>query len=463
MTNDVDKEVRCSFCNRTSEELPDVLFISQEYKGDVIYVCEECIAAMNHTIQSSREEEELTDELRTQIEKVVQHIDESVPKPKQIKSYLDQHIIGQDDAKKTISIAAYNHYKYLEYYDEHKDDNEDHVELQRSNILILGPSGVGKTETIRALSKFMKVPLAICDCSGLSSVGYVGADPVSVLTNLLFEAGGDVEQAQRGIVYLDEFDKLAKRSADNKSRDITGEGVQMELLKLVEGTVMDVPLASGGMRKGMSETVRMDTSHILFICGGAFSGIEDIIQERLESESSLPSMGFGNTISKEQENQQYNDLISKVTTEDLLDYGIISEMLGRLPIVCSMKELTQDEMTKILTEPKNAIVKQYQELFKCNNADLHFDDDALSSIANEAIERKIGARGLRSILEQILRSSMYEVPDKKGKKKVIVTKDCVVNHVDPEIKIVRRKKKTTDIDTEEKVDDSSNIIIQDIQ
>jgi ATP-dependent Clp protease ATP-binding subunit ClpX len=295
-----------------------------------------------------------------------------------------------------------------------------------------------KTATIQALAKFMKVPLAICDCSSLSKTGFVGADPVSVLSDLLYKADNDVALAEKGIVYLDEFDKLATRKTDNMAKDITGEGVQMELLKMVEGNIVDVPISPN--KKHSSESVRLDTSHILFICGGAFTGIEDIIKER--TKISDTAFGFLNKDNKEKHRTRiYNELIPLVTTEDFRKYGIMSEMLGRLPVICPMLELTEEELIDILTKPKNAIVKQYRELLKMDNAKIVFKQGSLNAIVKEAISRKIGARGLRSILERILQPAMYFAPNNKGEKEIIVTEQCVLDKTMPEIKMITKTRK----------------------
>lgn len=436
MSNIKDEDVYCVICGKTFKEAPQLMFYrNDDEKAEAI--CEDCVETIYLRKHTQSEYSEIQRKLLDpDIEEEPE--ERKIPKPSEIRDYLDQHIIGQDAAKEVISVAAYNHYKYLSYAEQHKDDT-DQVELQRSNILLIGPSGVGKTETVRALSKFMNVPLAICDTTSLSKTGFVGADPVSILTNLLTAAGGNVTNAERGIVYLDEFDKLANRGADNTARDVTGEGVQMELLKMVEGNTVDVPISGTGMRS-LTETVRIDTSHILFICGGAFNGIEKVIKERIKS-SAGPTIGFGTASAKEIQKKEYDELLPLVTTDDLKKYGIMQEMLGRLPVICTLKELTVEELIAILTQPKNAIVKQYSELFKMDKTSLTFQEDALQAIAQDAIQRKVGARGLRSILEKILQPVMYKLPDIKGSKEVVITKECVVAHNIPEIKQLKRGRK----------------------
>ena len=417
----------CAFCGHSISEYPNMTLFSQEKSnGDTVYICDDCVQLLYGQLVSGEELIEETPEKKETKKKI--------PRPDEINKFLDDYVIGQDDAKKILSVAAYNHYKYLHYFDTHEDlksKNPETIELQKSNCLIVGDSGVGKTESIRALAKFMDVPLAICDCSSLSSTGYVGADPVSVLTELLYRADGDVSLAERGIVFLDEFDKLAKSSSDNKAKDVTGEGVQMELLKIIEGTTVDVPVSPS--KKMMSDAVRMDTRNILFICGGAFSGIIDIIADRADSESKKPTLGFGDT-RKSFEKESYNETIMKVTTDDFIEYGIMQEMLGRLPVIVPFKQLTKEELIKILTEPKNAIVKQYIELLKMDRAELIFTPGALERIAEEAISRNIGARGLRSILESVLKTAMYELPKRKTPCTVTITDATVKDRTLPEIK-----------------------------
>lgn len=435
-----NKDLYCKSCGKRDKEYPTTIFVRIS-EDDSLILCEDCINKIYQTLHKQTDADEYVRILTEEAEGEGQPR-ATISKPSEIRAHLDQYIIGQDEAKEVISVAAYNHYKHLVYAKEHEED-KDAVELQKSNILMIGASGVGKTETVRALAKFMNVPLVICDTTSLSRTGFVGADPVSVLTNLLSAANGSVEDAERGIIYLDEFDKLANRGNSSVARDVTGEGVQMELLKMVEGNVVDVPVAGIGI-KGVSETVKMDTSRILFICGGAFSGIENIIKKRLKK-NGLPEIGFGNTAARnpKDKNKEYNELITSVTTEDLLEYGLMQEMLGRLPVVCPLKELSEDELMAILTQPKNAIVKQYTELLKMDKAKLTIEKEALREIAKEAIQRKVGARGLRSILESVLLPIMYRIPDTAGHKEVVITKDCIVNHHAPEITVIspkRRKK-----------------------
>lgn len=424
-------DITCSLCGASLDENPGVNFVPiNQDKG--VYLCETCLMNMYDKLASIREESRQQD-----LAEIAGEPDEAppelpkLPKPEEIRAFLDQYVIGQDAAKKIFSVAVYNHYKELAYQRLHETDR-DAVEIQKSNIVMVGPSGSGKTELVRTLAKCMGVPLAICDASSLSATGYVGADPVSVLTDLLSRADGDVIKAQMGIVFIDEFDKLAKKNDDNTHKDVTGEGVQQELLKIIEGNVVDVPATPG--KKLFSESVKLDTSNILFICGGAFDGIEETIRKRLNKKDNLPNMGFGKTASKSaNKTKEYNQLIRDVTTDDLKEYGIIREMLGRLPVICPVLELTQDELVRVLTEPKSAICKQYQALFAMDDATLTFRASALQAIAKDAIKRKTGARGLRSIIERILTDTMYQIPKEPYPVDVVVTADCVTKHAKPNI------------------------------
>ena len=341
--------------------------------------------------------------------------------PSKIHKHLDQYIIGQERAKKVLSVAVYNHYKMIDDSKKNKD-----VEIEKSNILMLGPSGCGKTAIVRALAKILDVPFTICDCTGLTEAGYVGEDVDSALKSLLAAANGDVQRAQTGIVYFDEVDKIAKKGENMSiTRDVSGEGVQQSLLKLIEGTVCNIT-ALGTRHHPEAQTTAIDTSHILFIVGGAFVGIENLIKKRLKI-SSKNTLGFTDSETvKTAKDVSYNEVIDKITTDDLKKFGIIPELLGRLPVITPLHELNEEQLCQILTEPKNALVKQYQEIFRYDDVKLEFKKDALLEIASRAIKNRTGARGLRAVLENILLEPMYSMPDKKDAKSLVITKEDVM-------------------------------------
>jgi len=431
--------VTCCVCGRNEVDLFKIKFIPLNTERHLA-ICEDCF----HTIlrQSFTEENEIMpfdiviSDVEPKRQKAANPIidnaknrkafpaDKKIPTPQAIKKYLDQYIIGQENAKEILSVAAYNHYKLLRYK-YNVPSKERVVELDKSNIIMCGASGVGKTATIKRLAEFLEVPVAICDCSSLSKTGYVGRDPLYILNELVYKAGQDVLAAQRGIIYLDEFDKLAKKK-DIANKDVTGEGVQQELLKLIEGNVVELNLDGNTPTSG-GTPVRIDTSDILFICGGAFVGIEDMVKRRINSKSGQLErrpIGFSN-IQETAMSRAVPQMMLNVTTEDFMQYGIIPEVLGRLPVICAMRELTLDEFLQILTEPKNAIVRQYEEIFAIDDAVLIFETGALKAIADEAIYRKTGARGLRSIMERVLNPAMYAIPNINQPVEVIVSADCV--------------------------------------
>lgn len=355
-----------------------------------------------------------------------------IPTPEQILQQLNEHIVGQDVAKKIISVAVYNHYKTLKY---RQEDDGNGIRIQKSNILLPGPTGSGKTEILRALSEYIKVPLVIADASSLTQTGYVGAEPKSILVQLLNKAGNIPELAEMGIIYVDEFDKLAKKKIGGNLRDIGGESVQQELLKIIEGSVIEVPYDSNDFtssKKG--DSAKIDTSKILFICGGAFSGIDKIIDKRLKEKANVQAIGFGKAFVNDKDKvAHFNNIITKVITEDFKEFGIIPEMLGRLPIIAPMKHLTEEELVSILTVPKYAIVKQYKKLLELDDCNLSFNKKALYAIAKEAMERETGARGLRAILEDVLIDIMFKVPNYKDKTSIVVTEKNVVDRTSVKI------------------------------
>ena len=423
--------LKCSFCGKTQDQVKKLI------AGPEVFICDECVELCNEILDEEFFEQKANKEKdgEKKENKSSDIEDKPIPKPHEIKAYLDQHIVGQDDAKKVLSVAVYNHYKRLKH---NQSENKDDVEIQKSNILLVGPTGSGKTLLAQTLAKMLDVPFAVADATTLTEAGYVGDDVENILLRLYQNADYDAKKAEKGIIYIDEIDKIARKSENTSiTRDVSGEGVQQALLKLIEGTISNVP-PQGGRKHPQQEMIQIDTKNILFIVGGAFVDLDKIIEHRVKDGSSV---GFGNVAPTQAEKEQAaSRMLKKLQPEDLLKFGLIPEFIGRIPVYAVLDALNEETLKMILTEPKNAVLKQYKRLLEMDGVELKFEPEAVELIAKEAIKRKTGARALRSIVEELMLDVMYDVPTKENMDKFVVTADMVKNRKNAEIVHLPSKK-----------------------